>query len=88
MFTSCGWFFGDISRVETIQILSYAARALDWIDELEHEAPREEFLDILGEARSNIAEVGNGANVFARFVMPRRVMRNRLLTFDDIRGDP
>jgi len=29
MFTSCGWFFDDISGIETRQILRYAGRALD-----------------------------------------------------------
>ena len=28
MYTSCGWFFDDITGIETLQILAYAARAL------------------------------------------------------------
>jgi hypothetical protein len=28
MFTSCGWFFNDISGMETTQILQYANRAI------------------------------------------------------------
>ncbi len=28
MYTSCGWFFDDISGIETVQIIAYAARAL------------------------------------------------------------
>ncbi|HSE98835.1 MAG TPA: DUF3536 domain-containing protein, partial [Blastocatellia bacterium] len=28
MFTSCGWFFDEISGIETTQVLSYAARAI------------------------------------------------------------
>jgi len=34
MYTSCGWFFNDISGIETIQILKYAARAIDLMDQL------------------------------------------------------
>src|SRR4029077_11580076 len=45
MYTSCGWFFADISGVETVQILSYAGRALDWMDELGLETPRRQFLE-------------------------------------------
>jgi hypothetical protein len=73
MFTSCGWFFADISRVETVQILSYAARALDWMEALGLETRRERFLDVLAQTRSNVPELGDGADVFARFVEPRRV---------------
>jgi hypothetical protein len=29
MFTSCGWFFNDIAGIETVQVLRYAARAID-----------------------------------------------------------
>ncbi|MFH1416436.1 MAG: DUF3536 domain-containing protein [Elusimicrobiota bacterium] len=29
MFTSCGWFFGDLSRLEPVQNLSYALRAIE-----------------------------------------------------------
>ena len=28
MYTSCGWFFDDISGIETVQIIAYAARVL------------------------------------------------------------
>jgi hypothetical protein len=34
MYTSCGWFFNDISGIETIQILRYAGRAIDLMDQL------------------------------------------------------
>ena len=33
MFTSCGWFFDDLGRLEPIQILSYAARAIQLAEE-------------------------------------------------------
>ncbi len=28
MYTSCGWFFDELSRIETVQVLAYAARAI------------------------------------------------------------
>jgi hypothetical protein len=28
MFTSCGWFFDELSGLETVQVIQYAARAL------------------------------------------------------------
>jgi alpha-amylase/alpha-mannosidase (GH57 family) len=78
MYTSCGWFFADISGIETVQIMKYAQRALDLCDELDLPNPRDRFLEILGEARSNIAEMGSGADVFRRFVDPLRLFPARV----------
>jgi hypothetical protein len=70
MYTSCGWFFNDISGIETIQILKYAARAIDLMDQLELPSARERFLEILAEAKSNRPEMGSGADVYRRIVEP------------------
>jgi alpha-amylase/alpha-mannosidase (GH57 family) len=70
MYTSCGWFFNDISGIETIQILKYSARALDLMEQLGLPPVREKFLDILSEARSNRGEMGTGADIFRQFVEP------------------
>jgi len=70
MYTSCGWFFNDISGIETIQILSYAARAIDLMEQLGLPASRERFLEILAEAKSNRPEMGTGADIYRRFVEP------------------
>jgi alpha-amylase/alpha-mannosidase (GH57 family) len=60
MFTSCGWFFSDLAGIETIQILRYAARVIELMDD----PPTEEFLALLAEAKSNQADKGNGADLF------------------------
>jgi alpha-amylase/alpha-mannosidase (GH57 family) len=70
MYTSCGWFFSDISGIEPIQVLKYAGRALDLMNQLGLPSPRERFLEILAEAKSNRLELGNGADIFRRFVEP------------------
>ncbi len=70
MYTSCGWFFNDISGIETIQILKYAARAIDLMEQLHLPSVRDRFLEILSEATSNRREVGTGADIFRRFVEP------------------
>jgi alpha-amylase/alpha-mannosidase (GH57 family) len=67
MYTSCGWFFNDISGIETIQILKYAARSIDLMDQLGLPQARERFLEILSEARSNRAEMGSGADIYLQF---------------------
>ena len=70
MYTSCGWFFNDISGIETIQILKYAARAIDLMDQLRLPSVRDKFLEILSEAKSNRVEPGNGADIYRRMVEP------------------
>ena len=34
MYTSCGWFFDDISGIETVQVIQYAGRVLQLAREL------------------------------------------------------
>lgn len=70
MYTSCGWFFNDISGIETIQILKYAARAVDLMEQLRLPSAREQFLELLSEAKSNRPEMGTGADIYVRFVEP------------------
>ena len=71
MYTSCGWFFDDISGIEAIQILQYAERAIQLGEELFDENDIEStFLDILQKAPSNVPELGNGRNVYQKFVKP------------------
>ncbi|MFZ2088994.1 MAG: DUF3536 domain-containing protein [Desulfobaccales bacterium] len=70
MFTSCGWFFTDLSGLETIQVMKYAARALQLGNYLAREPLEEPFLKILEQARSNIPEEGNGRDIFLRRVKP------------------
>jgi alpha-amylase/alpha-mannosidase (GH57 family) len=67
MFTSCGWFFNDLAGIETLQILRYAARVIQLLDELGLDSPRNRFLEILAEAHSNVSESGNGAEIYLQF---------------------
>ena len=73
MYTSCGWFFADISGIETVQVLKYAGRTLELMSELGLPSPQKRFLEILAEAKSNIASKGTGADVFRRAVEASRV---------------
>ena len=70
MYTSCGWFFDDISRIETIQNLRYAARVIQFINELDTISLEEEFLKKLELAPSNIPLYQNGAKIYQLFVKP------------------
>jgi alpha-amylase/alpha-mannosidase (GH57 family) len=73
MYSSCGWFFNDISGIETVQDLKYAGRVMDFLGELRIKPPRSAFLEILAEAESNIPQFGNGADIYRRFVDSARV---------------
>jgi len=67
MYTSCGWFFDDISGIETVQVIAYAARALQLARELfgEQAALLEPaFMTRLAEAHSNVAAAGDGARIY------------------------
>jgi alpha-amylase/alpha-mannosidase (GH57 family) len=70
MFTSCGWFFHDISGIETIQVLKYAARVIELGERLGLPSHRKTFLEMLAEARSNVAEKGTGADIYVLHAEP------------------
>lgn len=70
MYTSCGWFFDDISGIETTQILQYAARVIQLADVCFGEKLESRFLQILGRAKSNIPRLGTGRRVYAELVRP------------------
>lgn len=79
MYTSCGWFFGDVSGIETVYVLRFAARTLDLLGELGAAGGAEEaFLEALGAARSNKPEVGTGVDVWREQVRPARVTPRRI----------
>ena len=69
MFASCGWFFSDVSGIETLQVLKYAGRVIELMDDLKLPSARDEFLEALAEAKSNKTEVGNGADIYRKLLM-------------------
>jgi hypothetical protein len=70
MYTSCGWFFDEISGIETVQIIRYAARAIQLAEALGGVSLEAAFLRRLGAAPSNVPEHGDGATVYRKFVDP------------------
>ena len=76
MYTSCGWFFDEISGIETIQIIAYAGRVLQLAAKLFGEpgfALEARFIELLALAKSNIAEIGDGAELYRRYVTGIRI---------------
>jgi len=78
--TSCGWFFNDLSGIETLQILSYALRAIELAEELGAGALEKEFVDLLAHAKSNRREIGDGRDVWEKLVKPGRVSLKRIVS--------
>jgi alpha-amylase/alpha-mannosidase (GH57 family) len=73
MYTSCGWFFDEISGIETIQIMRYADRAMQLAKEVSGINLEQEYIGKLSSAESNISEYGNGTKVYELFVKPARI---------------
>jgi len=68
MYTSCGWFFDEISGIETVQIMQYAARVIELNKDLSAVNLEPDFLAKLFLAPSNLPGYGNGANIYERFI--------------------
>ncbi|MGH9589253.1 MAG: DUF3536 domain-containing protein, partial [Terracidiphilus sp.] len=71
MYTSCGWFFDDISGIETVQVIAYAARVIQlarMIFGRQAEAIEPAFLARMAEAKSNLPSQGDGARIYKRCV--------------------
>lgn len=73
MYTSCGWFFDDISGIETIQILRYAARTIQLAEDAGGLRLEKEFQRLLSKAKSNVPELENGVNVYEKYVKPGQI---------------
>ena len=80
MYTSCGWFFAEISGIETTQIMKYALRAMELAKEFSNKDYEENFLTILQRAKSNIPEYENGRKVYEMFVKPSKVTIEKIVT--------
>lgn len=73
MFTSCGWFFEELSRPEAVQILRYAARALELAGAVAGVQLEAEFVQRLAQAPSNVDCFKNGAEVYRQLVAPAQI---------------
>ena len=78
MYTSCGWFFDEISGIETIQVIQYACRAIQLSKQLTDQDLEGEFLSRLELAPSNVPIYENGANVYRKLVLPSKTNLTRV----------
>jgi len=87
MYTSCGWFFDELSGIETVQVMQYAGRVVQLATELFGDLELEpSFLARLAEAKSNIPEHNDGARIYEKFVKPAMVDIPRLAAHYAIRS--
>ena len=70
MYTSCGWFFNDISGIETLQVLQYACRAIQLGESESAYKFEEQFIEDLSGAQSNVPEHGTGKDIYLKHIKP------------------
>lgn len=78
MFTSCGWFFDEVSGIETTQIMQYACRAMQLSSQISAKNLELEFRRRLEAVPSNVPALGNAAQVYTRFVWPSKINLQRV----------
>jgi len=78
MFTSCGWFFDEISQLEATLILKYAARAMQLAGRTGADPIEPGFLEILKRAPGNVPEYADGADVYLKKVRPDIIGKNQV----------
>lgn len=78
MYTSCGWFFDEISGIETTQVLQYACRVLQLANQIGQVDLETEFIRQLESAPSNVSTYENGAVVYTKTVLPARTNLQRV----------
>ncbi len=76
MYTSCGWFFDEISGIETVQIIAYAGRVIQLAAQLfgaPGEALEPEFLRILAQAKPNVSDLKDGSEIYTRYISGMKI---------------
>jgi alpha-amylase/alpha-mannosidase (GH57 family) len=78
MYTSCGWFFDELSGIETVQVIQYAGRALQLAEQITGAVLEKEFVERLEQAKSNVPEHGDGCKIYLKWVKPAVVDLNKV----------
>ena len=80
MYTSCGWFFCEISGIETVQIMKYAARVIQLAKEFTNVDLEKDYLEILAKAKSNFSNQGTGKDIYEKYVRSSVVTENQIVS--------
>ncbi|HEX7861334.1 MAG TPA: DUF3536 domain-containing protein [Verrucomicrobiae bacterium] len=73
MYTSCGWFFDELSGIETVQVIQYAGRVIQLARDVLGKDYESGFLKLLEHAKSNIPENCDGRCIYNKFVKPAMI---------------
>jgi alpha-amylase/alpha-mannosidase (GH57 family) len=73
MYTSCGWFFDDVSGLESVQVIQFAGRALQLAKTAFGNGLEYRFMQLLEKAKSNVREHKDGRRIYEKFVKPAKV---------------
>ena len=80
MYTSCGWFFDDLSGIETVQVIQYAGRAIQLAREvMQGDDIEAHFCEQLRDAKSNLPEHGDGEQIYKKWVVPAEVTMDKVV---------
>ncbi len=78
MYTSCGWFFDEVSGIETVQVMQYACRVIQLANQTGEVDLEMEFIKKLEQAASNVHTHENGSQVYRKYVIPSRTNLQRV----------
>ena len=87
MYTSCGWFFDELSGIETVQVIAYAGRVIQLMKKLageEGNSVEQGLLERLEQAKSNLPEHQNGAEIYRKWIIPSAVGLEQVAAHDAI----
>jgi alpha-amylase/alpha-mannosidase (GH57 family) len=78
MYTSCGWFFDEVSGIETTQIMQYACRAMQLVSQISEVNLELEFRKRLEHIPSNVPALANASTVYTKIVLPSKINLQRV----------
>jgi alpha-amylase/alpha-mannosidase (GH57 family) len=86
MYTSCGWFFEELSRPEGVQILRYAARAIELAGDIAGVQLEQAFVEMLAFAPSNVEFFKDGAAIYRHLVLTAQISLEQVAAHYAISG--
>ncbi|HWA34531.1 MAG TPA: DUF3536 domain-containing protein, partial [Cyclobacteriaceae bacterium] len=78
MYTSCGWFFDEVSGIETTQIMQYACRAMQLVSQISEQNLEVEFRRRLQDVPSNLPGLQNAEFIYNKYVTPSKINLQRV----------
>ena len=73
MYTSCGWFFDELSGIETVQVIQYAGRVVQLSARALRRLRRNRVPGAARAGKSNVPEHEDGRTIYDKFVKPAMV---------------